>query len=137
MYWTKELQIDIASCLILGVIFFIVDISSFNYKNKSVYPILLLHHILNIFAQFGFLARDKNVLIIYIFTPLLVILHWATNGNKCFLTEMVNKACGTHERFRDIWYLLGFKNLKHYTELHYGYLFVAWIIAVIRYIKLS
>ena len=137
MYWSKELQIDLASCLILGVIFFVIDVYTFQGYKKSVYPILLIHHIINVFAQFGYLARDRKVLFFYIFTPFLVMLHWMTNGNKCALTEMVNKECGIDIRFRDLWFLLGVKNLPYYSEIHYAYLVVAWLIAVIRFFRLD
>ena len=134
MIWTKEMKMDILTYIIVGIVFFIIDVQTFEYK-KSVYPLLLLHHIVNIFAQF--LSRDKNVLLFYIFVPILVIFHWVTYKNKCILTEMVNRQCGIHERFHDIWYLVGAKNLKNYAEMHYVYLVVVWIIAVLRYIKMT
>lgn len=125
---------DLIIFLTIGIAFFLIDVSTFNYTDKSVYPILLIHHIINIFAQFGFLASDKRLLLIYIFAPIFTIIHWITNDNKCVLTQMVNERCGTHMQFRDIWFLLGFKKLKHYDTLHYAYLIVVWIIAIIRYV---
>jgi hypothetical protein len=127
---------DITIIFTIGIVFFLIDISTFKYCNTEVYPVLLLHHVLNIFAQFGFLVQDKKLLLLYLFAPILTILHWYTNGNKCFLTQYVNEKCNLHMRFRDIWYFLGVKNFSYYSEAHYLYLFICWIIALVRYLNL-
>jgi hypothetical protein len=127
---------DLSVIFVLGLVFFIIDIKTFKYCTTDVYPILLLHHVVNIFAQFGFLCTDKNLLLIYLFTPILVMLHWKTNKNKCILTQMVNKQCGyKHMYFRDIWFLLGFKNIPNYGQLHYIYLSFAWFVGLLRFLK--
>ena len=118
--------------LILGCIFFIIDIRTFSYCNKKAYPILLVHHIINIFAQFGFLCNDKTLLTIYAVAPILTMLHWKTNNNKCILTQVVNEICGYDMYFRDIWFLMGLKSKKYYSEMHYAYLTVGWIIAIVK-----
>ena len=129
------MQKDLLIFLLIGIVFFLVDVTTFEYNNKSVYPILLLHHVINIFAQFGFLASDKRLLLLYVFAPIVTIAHWKTNNNQCVLTETVNRNCNLppDTKFRDIWYLLGVKNLKNYDALHYGYLIVAWVIAILRF----
>ena len=117
---------------LLGIFFFFLDINTFSYCDKKVYPALFIHHIINIFAQFGFLCNDKTLLTLYAVAPLLTMLHWQTNENKCFLTEYVNNTCGYNMYFRDIWYLLGVKDLKYYSQIHYAYLFVGWVIAIVK-----
>lgn len=127
---------DLAIIIIIGIIFFLIDIKTFDYCSSSVYPTLLLHHIVNIYAQFGFLSQDKILLKLYLITPLFVVIHWKTNNNNCILTELVNKECGYNMYFRDIWYFLGLKQCKHYNIIHHVYLIVAWIIAFIRYLQM-
>ena len=122
--------------LVVAIFFFIIDIRTFKYCSTSVYPVLLVHHIANIFAQFGFLCSDKRLLFLYLFTPILVVIHWKTNNNKCLLTEIVNKHCGYTMYFRDLWFLLGFKQFKYYDRMQKGYLIIAWIIALIKYTAL-
>jgi hypothetical protein len=123
---------ELAIIIILGCIFFIIDVCTFSYCNKKAYPILLIHHIINIFAQFGFLFNDKTLLTIYVFAPILTMIHWKTNNNKCVLTQIVNEMCGYDMYFRDIWFLMGLKNAKYYSEIHYSYLIVGWIIAIVK-----
>ena len=128
---------DLSVIFILGILFFIIDIKTFHYCTTNVYPTLLVHHILNVFAQFGFLCTNKTLLIFYLFAPILVMVHWKTNNNKCFLTEMVNKECGYKNMyFRDIWFLLGFKNLQNYSDIHFTYLICAWFLGLIRYLSI-
>jgi hypothetical protein len=127
---------DLVIIFLLGVLFFLIDINTFSYCKREVYPVLLIHHIVNIFAQFGFLSNDKTLLSLYVVAPLLTMIHWKTNDNKCFLTELVNESCGYEMYFRDIWFLLGVKDLKYYSQLHYGYLFIGWIIAVVKLTRL-
>ena len=128
----KTTKIEAIIILVIGVVFFLIDIGTFTYCNKKVYPVLLLHHILNIFAQFGFLCTDKTLLTLYVFAPILTMLHWKTNNNKCFLTQYVNDACGYDMYFRDLWFLLGIKTLENYSQIHYAYLIAGWIIAVMK-----
>ena len=130
----NKLAFELSLIVLFGVLFFMIDINTFDYSDKSVYPLLLTHHIINVFSQFGFLCNDKYLLIAYIFAPIIVIGHWLTNNNKCVLTEMVNDKCGIDSgtNFRDMWFLMGIKKLKYYDQLHYSYLIVGWIIAVIK-----
>ncbi len=130
---------DFTPFIFLGIIFYYVDIQTapVGYydsciKENTVKAELLAHHILNMYAQFGFLSNNKYFLYGYIVTPLLVLLHWQTNQNKCILTEDINKKCNIpdNEPFRDIWYLLGLKNIKHYNLIHKSYLIFGWLIAL-------
>ena len=95
---------------------------------------MLIHHIINVFAQFGWLSNNKYVLYFYLIVPVIVLLHWKTNDNKCIMTEYVNDQCniekGTY--FRDFLFLTGVKKLKNYDMGHKVYLIVAWFIALVK-----
>lgn len=132
---------DIFVIIIIGVIFYTIDISTANkshYKtcinNKLIQLELLLHHILNIYAQFGWVSNNKYLLYGYVITPLLVLSHWSTNNNKCYLTEDINKKCNIDKNvpFRDMWYLIGIKNIKYYDTCHKLYLIIGWLIALYK-----
>jgi hypothetical protein len=125
----------------IGVIAYIIDIISppkDRYKkcvNKLKFHIItLIHHIFNIYLQFGWLLNNLYLLIFYIFINLGTLLHWNSNNNYCFLTQLINKMCNIpiNEYFRDIWYFLGIKNLKNYDILHYIYLIITLFISIYK-----
>ena len=128
------------SIIIVGVIFYIIDIftKKGNYMNcrntVKTNSVLLIHHIINIFAQFGWMCDNKYILYVYLFTPLIVLLHWKTNDNKCVLTHYVNENCDIDQKvyFRDIWWFLGIKNFKKYDLMHKIYLIIVWVITLIK-----
>lgn len=134
----KKRNTFILYIIIIGIIFFIVDISSNNYSkcnNKITnYFIILLHHIVNIFAQFGWLSNDKYILSLYLITPIIFLIHWNTYNNKCYLTDFVNKNCNLNDDtlFKDIFYHLKIKKLKNYDTIHKIYLVLVWFIALIK-----
>ena len=132
---------DILAIISLGILSYIIDVKTAPedyYKecidDNLVKLELLTHHVLNIYAQFGWLSNNKYLLYGYAVTPLIVLLHWQTNKNRCFLTEDINKKCHIQEDepFRDFWYLIGFKKLTHYDGLHKLYLILAWLISVYK-----
>lgn len=94
------------------------------YTSVNVFAILFVHHVLNVFVNFGWLLNDVNLLKLYVMTPVIVALHWATNDNKCIVTQWVNRMCGNPdtEYLHDLLYMVGFKDLKYYDPLHYSYL---------------
>jgi hypothetical protein len=127
---------EVISIIIVGIIFYLIDIRTASYNctdDPRVRTAILLHHILNVYAQFGFLCNGF-LLYAYLVTPLFVLLHWKTNNNMCILTEYVNKKCNLPEgeMFRDVWYFMGAKRLKNYDTIHKTYLVVVWVIALIR-----
>lgn len=131
---------DILTIVIAGVVLFIIDIVTsppgyYNCLDPTTGTAILLHHIINVYSQFGFLCSGF-LLYGYLVTPLIVLLHWKTNNNKCILTEYVNDKCGfpNTEYFRDMWYLVGLKRLKNYDTLHKTYLVAAWLVALVRVI---
>lgn len=46
-----------------------------------------LHYIITIFILFGSISNNCNILYFHLFFCISTILHWATNNNKCFLSE--------------------------------------------------
>ena len=65
-------------------------------ENKDKYKfniILLLHHVISVFAQFGWIFNNKKILILYIIQNSIILLHWMTNKGKCFITVIINKLC--------------------------------------------
>jgi len=113
------------------LIFFYISLLSFAVdKNKCGKGnlILFLHHFVNIFANFGWLATNKLLLQIYIFVPVIVVAHWLMNGNKCVLTQVYNNICDTpDQKFNDIFDEMGlkkhdwWKNYGHIVFLIFGY----------------
>lgn len=128
------------SIVTVGVIFYIIDILTIkghymNCRNTiKTNSVLLIHHIINIFAQFGWMCDNKYILYAYLFAPLIVLMHWKTNDNKCVLTQYVNDNCNIDQKvyFRDIWWFLGIKKLKKYDLMHKSYLITVWFIALIK-----
>jgi hypothetical protein len=48
----------------------------------------MIHYIITIFLIFGsFFSKNKIYLKTHFFINMMVILHWFTNNNKCFLSE--------------------------------------------------
>lgn len=131
---------DFIPFIILGCVSYILDITTAakGYYSKCgmlkmplVHSELLLHHILNIFSQFGWLSNSRTVLMLYILAPILVLAHWGTNNNACYLTQRINEKCGLpeHIQFRDWWGLLGLKGFKWYSAAHKTFLLIGWCIA--------
>jgi hypothetical protein len=123
----------------LSLIAFIIDINNNiciknKYNHISIYIWLYLHHLLNIFANFGFISQNKTVLLFYLFTPIIATIHWMSNNNKCILTQIVNNICNDNNEFRDFWELLGIKKLTNYKYYHYTFIFFGWCIGLYRYI---
>jgi uncharacterized protein (UPF0333 family) len=126
--------------IIISIFFYIIDVVTMKghymeCKNRlTTHYVLFLHHIVNVFAQFGWLSNNKYILYTYLLTPIIVMLHWKTNNNECIITEYVNDQCNIKKStyFRDLWYLLGIKKLKNYDTIHKIYLCVVWVIAFIK-----
>ena len=125
----------------IGIIAYFIDILSppkNRYKkcNKNLYfhILILIHHIFNIYLQFGWLSNNIILLLFYSFINIFTLLHWSSNNNYCFLTQIINNMCNIpiNEYFRDIWYFLGIKNLKNYDTLHYIYLIITLFISIFK-----
>ena len=132
---------DIKLIILLGVCSYIIDIYSGKntyykscYNKYNVQIELLIHHILNIYAQFGWLSNNKILLQGYVISCIILLYHWNANNDRCILTEKINKKCNIpiEKPFRDILYAVGFKHLKYYSILHRIYIFVTGIIALYK-----
>lgn len=123
-----------------SVVFYIIDLEytgqSYNKcKNiNKVRSILLLHHIINTFALFGWISNNKYILFIYVIFPIFILIHWKLYNNKCYLTDIINKDCELDENtyFKDLLYITGIKNLKNYDTIHKTFLFILWIVSIIK-----
>ena len=47
---------------------------------------------------------NKNLILAYIILLILLLVHWATNDNKCYLTELMNEYFGfpRNDNFRTV-----------------------------------
>lgn len=50
-----------------------------------------IHWLVILFVLFGYLLDSQTWLIIHALTGPLIIIHWATNNGKCYLTVLENK----------------------------------------------
>ena len=123
-----KIEYEILFFLILSTLSYIFD----NQKCNNGNIILWSHHSLNIFANFGWLSNNKYILLIYLFAPIITIIHWLTNNNKCFLTEMHNSICkNDNKMFNDLFNIIGLKKLEWWNKWgHYLYLIIAWFITI-------
>ena len=84
----------------LSLIRILVDIS-ITYKNCSVKPsvtgLLFLHSFIWVYTYLGCLYRDKKLLMIYLITIFMIVLHWMSNDNRCILTTKVNMECNLNK----------------------------------------
>lgn len=62
-------------------------------KDKRILPIILFHRIFTLFIFTGWLFKNRIVLIAYVVITITMFLHWYTNSNKCFVTQIENKMC--------------------------------------------
>ena len=127
--------------IIISLCIFFVDINSqitkkCLRKNKDIkFKILvltILHHFLQIFANFGWLFNNKIILIIYVTLPIILLIHWENNKQKCKLTQIFNEICNLKDnrKFNDIYYYLGFKKYDIFNNyLHHIYLLIVILIA--------
>lgn len=51
----------------------------------------LLHYLITFFIIFGCMSNDYSVLTVHFYFNIIVILHWLTNNNKCFLSDYDNQ----------------------------------------------
>ena len=102
-------------------------------KCRQGNDILFIHHVIVIFANFGWLSNTKSVLWLYFFAPLIVVCHWLTNDNRCFLTEWHNQVCHRDRdtMFNDIYMMVGLKNYSWWNDYgHKLYLMAAWLFTI-------
>ncbi len=97
--------------------------------------LLFIHHLLNIFANFGWATTSIPVLYFYLCAPVITALHWATNNGKCFLTQEYNRICGLPDDlpFNDMFNIIGLKRYNWWNNIgHYIYLGLALALALYK-----
>jgi len=71
----------------------------------------------------------------YLLTPIIVIVHWVTNDNKCILTQIHNKLCDRNENkeFNDLFNIVGLKKYNWWNQWgHFVYLGICFGIALMK-----
>jgi hypothetical protein len=131
--------------IILGVLSYMIDIltSPQEYYNKCInnhnfHTKLMIHHIMVIFIFFGWLSNNKYILYIYVFIPIVLLVHWKQNNNRCVLTETVNTMCGLDkdDHIRDFIYFLGIKKTKYYDPLYKTFLVLIFFFVIFKIFKI-
>ena len=100
----------IINLVIMGFVIFIYDISIdnyYNFCNYYAYFLLLIHHILSVIMQFGWLNNSKTFLYNYLIATFIIFLGLLIY-KMCILTLIVNKNCNIqkNKRFRDLLFIL-------------------------------
>ena len=96
---------DIAPYLAIGLLAYMLDVytapSGLYNRCQGKYQLLLLvHHVIFMFNSLGFLSNNVTVLKLNVVSILLTLLHWNTNGHKCFITQTLQSACGNSSPLR-------------------------------------
>ena len=116
---------------ILVINIFLDFISNKTYKCYSTSPkriqiiiLLILHHIFNIFANFGWLFYSHTLLILYVISIPTMYLHWYINNNKCRVTSIINNMCGWEDKtyFNDMFNMLGLKKYESWDTIYHNVL---------------
>ncbi len=94
---------EISLFFILGFTEFILDLIIYkdlytNCKHLFTFYIeLLFHHIIGFFIAFGWLSKNKYLLILYVFMNISVIIQWNVmkilGKGKCIISNNTNRIC--------------------------------------------
>jgi hypothetical protein len=87
--------------IVLTIIRTLYDVSK-RYKkcydnSPYVFFVLFIHALVVSYMFFGWLYNSKLSSVIFLLVWAIILLHWATNFGKCFLTEKTNEICGYSE----------------------------------------
>jgi hypothetical protein len=112
----------------LAIIFFILDAATNPCVKKTPQVIapLLFHHMVYTFALLGWILDDPVVLLVYIALPIIVILHWRSNNNSCFVDQAVGNICGEPTEFNHIGRKLGVPEMVTSTIVVFGVLVASY-----------
>tara|TARA_B100000287_G_scaffold384337_1_gene390735 strand:- start:301 stop:732 length:432 start_codon:yes stop_codon:yes gene_type:complete len=116
--------------VILATIQFLIDINEYPCKvglDDNLYyglSLLYIHHVLDIYIYFGGYFTNP---LYHLITIVILLIHWITNDDKCFLTQWVNAVCypeyslipNNYKRFNDFSNMLGIQD--KYPNIHYYY----------------
>jgi hypothetical protein len=129
---------NLTTIIIISILSYIVDVNSGPYQDciqdNSVKLELLVHHFINVFAQLGWLIDNKHILYCYIVLPVILMIHWKTNKDKCAVSQDINKKCNlpNNPPLRDLWYFIGLKDVKYYSYIQKTYLMSVWLYAIYK-----
>lgn len=90
-------------------------------KRVKLISILLFHHIINIFANFGWLFNHPIILSLYVISPIFMLAYWKLNDNKCDVTLWANKICQWEgdTYFNDLYNILGWKQHEIFFKVYH------------------
>jgi len=103
-------------------------------KTKLVL-VLIFHHVINIFANFGYLLSNRYLLYIYIFAPFIMFTYWWFNDDKCDVTVWANNICGWEDKkyFNDLFNIVGLKKTDWWPKWgHITYSIIGICIALYK-----
>ena len=91
-------------------------------RSIKIIILLLLHHIVNVFVNFGWLFYSPILLMLYIISIPSMYIHWYLNNNTCKITNDMNKMCGWADNtyFNDIFNILGFKKYENWDKIYHN-----------------
>ena len=105
-------------------------------EKKTIYFILIIHHFIAAFLFFGWLFNNKKILLIYIFTPIIIVLHWSLNEWNCKLSQLINKKCNLDDSrlFPDFIDFIGLRkeNIWLYAIRQF-YLITVFFVSIYKY----
>jgi hypothetical protein len=134
------MHFNLFTIIILSIISYIADVKTGKdiYQNcigdNSIKLELLIHHFINVFAQFGWLIDNKYILYCYIVLPVILMIHWKSNNDKCAVSQDINRKCNipNNPPLRDLWYFIGLKDVKYYSYIQKTYLLSVWLYAIYK-----
>ena len=107
----KNAKRDLLLIFLAGTVSYVLDV----YTARDKYSLcatpkpqlsLFAHHVLSMFGTFGWLSRNRAILVSSLFLMLGLMIHWACNNNKCQWTRVTNEECGGDGPLRNIFKLL-------------------------------
>jgi|TARA_R110001592_G_scaffold136665_1_gene353928 hypothetical protein len=86
--------------------------------------LLFVHHLISAYIYVGGFLFNPLYHLIFVS---IVLIHWVTNNNKCFVTQITNEYCGYKEdkKFKDVIQI--FKIYKIHKDIHW-YLLIGIIV---------
>ncbi len=104
-------------------------------KKTKIFSSLILHHIVSVFAHYGWMLPNKPLLILFIFSCLFAISNWKYTGGYCQITKYTNELCGDDEPyFHDILWKIGVKDVPGLQE---RLILVFLIFGIVHYLSLN
>jgi len=127
----------IASLLITAIDFNITTgecIRKLREKRGKIIRLIFFHQVISFFASFGWIANSKIILVLFVALNIIILIHWITNRNRCFVTQQLNNICGIDDRwFPDLFYFVGFKKFSIWNNyLSYIYSILVSIYAIYK-----